>query len=449
MRDDEMGDQLTLFLGELWFFEQNSRCAAPETEPPTLKNLIYGAMLVDCCGKIVTVGDREFLCSTYPQAKIVDFGKSLIFPGFVDSQIALPNLRIMGSLTENLESWQEEYRFPEERRFADDDYAKVAARDLLDEVIKQGTTSVSLLSSVHWGATERLFEASLESGLRAVIGKMSMDQYGPEGLRLGLQADYQETRALIEAWHGREDRLYYSLSPRALKFCSPPLLKAIAQLKALYPDLRFQTEITQGSRDREILRKSFSWEGSQIALFEALELLGENSCISQRMEFISEDRDILRGTQTSVAYCPSSSFFFGKEGLIKIKSGLDAGLNYSLGSQFGFGKSASMWSAMDQAYQHSVSSGQALTPSECFYLATIGGARALGLEHKAGNLSSGLEADFQVVNLARNHLLMKRLENCYSDEERLGVIIRTMEASMVQEVFVAGKSISATDINAF
>ena len=200
-------------------------------------------MLVGEDGMIQETGDREFLLQRYPEVLKIDFGDGLIFPGFVDAHLPMTRFGLLGSFPESLEDWRLNYSYPEERRFSEVATAQSTARDLTRFLVKNGTTTVGLFGSIYWAATEAMFQAAFDEGIRAVIGKVSMDRHVPEGLTQPFKADYLESKALIEAWHGRDNRLFYALSPRSPEHCSIDLLQALGSLKRRYKKLRVQSKI--------------------------------------------------------------------------------------------------------------------------------------------------------------------------------------------------------------
>jgi guanine deaminase len=115
--------------------------------------------------------------------------------------------------------------------------------------------------------------------------------------------------------------------------------------------------------------------------------------------------DAIAAAQSNIAHCPTSNLFLGS-GLLKLDQLLNAGLAIGLGSDVAAGPELNMWQVMRGALDVQKARNIAephlprLRPSEAFYLATSGGARALGKSATIGSLDVGKEADLLVVDLA-------------------------------------------------
>src|SRR5690606_15979458 len=90
----------------------------------------------------------------------------------------------------------------------------------LDEMVRQGTTTVAAYCSVHKQSTEAFFAEALERGMLVIAGKVMMDRNAPEGVLDTPQSSYDDTKALIAEWHGR-GRLHYAITPRFAITSSP------------------------------------------------------------------------------------------------------------------------------------------------------------------------------------------------------------------------------------
>src|SRR6185295_6821045 len=105
------------------------------------------------------------------------------------------------------------YTFAAEERFADAGYARSVARAYLRENLRNGITTASVFCTVHAVSAEVLFEEAAALDMRLVAGKVLMDRNAPAGLLDTAQRGYDDSKALIERWHGT-GRLGYSLTPR-------------------------------------------------------------------------------------------------------------------------------------------------------------------------------------------------------------------------------------------
>ena len=141
-----------------------------------------GAVLLEN-GLIEALGDAALLRKAHPDAKVIDYGRHLICPGFIDAHVHYPQTAIIASWGKRLIDWLNTYTFPEEMRFGDPDHAARTAATYLDLALDNGTTTVCSYATIHPGSVDAFFEAALARKLRVVAGKTCMDRNAPEGLR--------------------------------------------------------------------------------------------------------------------------------------------------------------------------------------------------------------------------------------------------------------------------
>jgi len=125
-----------------------------------------------------------------------------VLPGFVDLHVHAPQYAQLGTaLDRPLEEWLVDYTFPLEARFADLAFADRVYSALVADLLALGTTTALMFATVHQEATRRLVDLSLEHGLRALVGKVAMDdpdQCPDYYSDASPAASVEGTRALIE-----------------------------------------------------------------------------------------------------------------------------------------------------------------------------------------------------------------------------------------------------------
>jgi guanine deaminase len=139
----------------------------------------------------------------------------------------------------------------------------------------------------------------------------------------------------------------------------------------------------------------FPWSRSYLGVYDHFGLLRERAVYAHCIHFDAADRARMAETHTAAAACPTSNLFLGS-GLFDLAAERDAGMCVGLGTDVGGGTSFSLLRTMSEAYKVAQLSGHRLSPWRAFYLATLGGARALGLDDRIGNFAFGKEADFQL-----------------------------------------------------
>jgi guanine deaminase len=111
----------------------------------------------------------------------------------------------------------------------------------------------------------------------------------------------------------------------------------------------------------------------------------------------------------------------------------------AVGTDVGAGTSFSMLRTLDEAYKVAHLLHHRLSPFAALHLATLGGARALHLDHRIGNFARGKEADFVVLDPAATPLLERRTQNASTLEERLFALIMLGDDRCVAETYIAGE----------
>jgi guanine deaminase len=191
-------------------------------------------------GRIAAVGEADDLRRDNPTATVTDHRDQLITAGFVDGHMHYPQTAMIASWGKRLIDWLNTYTFPEEMKFADRAYADVIACRTLDLALANGTTTLTSFCTIHPGSVDAYFEAANARGMAVVGGKTCMDRNAPDGLRDTAKSAYDDSKALLEKWHGK-DRITYAITPRFTPTSSREQLHALGALWAEHPDCLMQT----------------------------------------------------------------------------------------------------------------------------------------------------------------------------------------------------------------
>ncbi len=378
-----------LLLGQLLWFEGD-----PFARPDAARHESHGALLI-AGGQIAARGTADALRAAHPQARVTDYGRALISAGFIDAHVHYPQTAIIASWGKRLIDWLQTYTFPEEMRFADPDYARAVAGRYLDLTLSHGTTSLCSYCTIHPVSVDAIFEAAQARGQRVWAGKTCMDRNAPDGLRDTAHSAYDDSRALLARWHG-VDRLSYVVTPRFTPTSTPDQLEALGALWAANPGCLMQTHLSEQPDEIAWVRGLHPEARDYLDTYEAHGLMGEGAVFGHAIHLTARERDRLAEAGASVVHCPTSNTFIGS-GLFDM--GLARRMRVGLATDTGGGSSFSMLRTMAAAYEVAQLRGQALHPSQLWWLATQGSARALRAEDRIGNLAPGMEADLVVVDL--------------------------------------------------
>ncbi len=404
--------------------------------PDAARHEAHGAVLVDA-GRILDVGPADTLLARHPQATRHDYGRALISAGFVDAHVHYPQTAIIASWGKRLIDWLNLYTFPEEMRFADPAYAETIANRYLDLALAHGTTSMCSYATIHPASVDAFFTAAQTRGLRAFAGKTCMDRNAPEGLRDTAQSAYDDSKALLNKWHG-VDRLSYVITPRFSPTSTPEQLAAMGALWREYPDCLMQTHLSEQTDEIAWVRELFPQSRDYLDTYEAQGLLREGAVYGHAIHLTEREKARLAEAGAALVHCPTSNTFIGS-GLFDM--GLVSKLRVGLATDTGGGSSFSMLHTMAAAYEVAQLRGQALHPSQLMWLATVGSARALRADDRIGNIARGMEADLVILDLASTAAIAQATTRAEDLWQALFPTIMMGDDRAIRGVWVGGRKV--------
>jgi len=420
-----------------------ARIFTPIADPFTVdaaKSYVYyddGYLSIDG-DRIVDVGDWRDVPRT--SATLTQLGRDiLITPGFVDTHLHAPQLEMIGSYGGDLLQWLNRYTFPTEAKFSDPKHAEMVAGIFFDELLRNGTLCALIFSTIHYSATDIFFAEAERRGFRAIIGKTMMDRNAPDALLETPRNSYEESRALLQKWHKR-GLLRYSITPRFAPTSTPELLEAAGQLKREFPDAYVHSHISENRNEVQWVHDLFP-EAEYADVYDRYGLLDERTVLAHGIHLSEEELELLARRGTRIAHCPNSNLFLGS-GLFRLHHTMRAGVAVGLGTDIGAGTTPSMFTTMSDAYKVQQVQGVSLTPFHLWYLASLGGARALSLDGESGSLEPGKSADFLQLDLKSTPLVALRSERASSIEDLLAGLIFTGDDRVVRECWIAGRMVA-------
>ena len=385
---------------------------------------IPDGLLVSAQGKILEVGPHAELKDAYSQLDVTHYPAQLILPGLIDTHIHFPQTEIVAAYGEQLLSWLERYNFPTEQKICDRTYALSVAHHFLNELLCHGTTTALVFTTVYPQSTDAFFEAAQSRNLRMIAGKVLMDRHAPAPLLDSPEAAYADSKALIEKWHG-QDRLLYAVTPRFAITSTPEQLAVAGQLLQEFPATYLHTHLAGNEAEIAWPAKLFPDCDRYLSVYEQAGLVGERSVFAHGIYLDERDRTTLSRCGCALAHCPTSNLFLGS-GLFNLSKAKDPQypIKVGLGTDIGGGTSFSLLHTGGEAYKIAQLRNQTLNPFQALFLATLGGAQALSLEHQLGNFLPGKEADFIVLDPQATSTLRFRNQSCLS---RLQAVDSTSE----------------------
>ncbi|WP_135230344.1 guanine deaminase [Deinococcus fonticola] len=374
--------------------------ASPFETPDALQVQEDGGLLV-AGGVIQASGPFGELRAGHPGAEVSDLRGGLLLPGFIDTHVHYPQGRVIGGLGMPLLEWLDRNALPEEARLADPDYARAVAQEFTRSLLQNGTTTALVFGSHFAGAVDTLFAEAERSGLRAVAGLVVSDRLLRPELHTTPQRAYEESRALIERWHG-VGRQLYAVTPRFSLSASEGMLEACAALMREFQGLRFTSHINENLAEIGVVQGLFPQARDYLDTYERAGLVTRRSVLAHNIHPNDRELGAMAAHGCSAAHCPCSNSALGS-GFFPLKRHLQAGVHVSLGTDVGGGTGFSMLKEGLQAYfmqQLQGERGVPLTPAHLLYLATRAGAQALDLAHLTGDFSVGRVFDAVLIDPA-------------------------------------------------
>ena len=394
-----------------------------------------GGVVIDA-GLIVATGSGAALRAAHPDAAVTDYGDALISAGFVDAHMHYPQTPIIASWGKQLIDWLNTYTFPQEMRLADTDYARQVADTTLDLALAHGTTTLTSFCTIHPGSVDAWFEGAAARGMAVVGGKTCMDRNAPDGLRDTVQSAYDDSKALLDRWHGK-GRATYAITPRFSPTSTPDQLAALGALWAERPEVLMQTHLSEQLPEIAWVRDLFPQSRDYLDTYEAFGLLGPNGLYGHAIHLEPREIDRLAEVDAAVVHCPTSNTFIGS-GLFDMAGLAARGLRIGLATDTGGGSNFSMLRTMAAAYEIGQLRGTPLHPAQLMWLATEGSARSLHMGGQIGHLGVGSAADITVLDLSSTPAIAQRAAQATDIWEALFPTIMMGDDRAVRDVWVGG-----------
>jgi len=404
MKSDEMKEAFKAFRGSFLDFVDDPFYISEDKSV----RYIHDGLIVVRDGKVEELGAYENLQSKYAGVPTTCYPGMLIVPGFIDTHIHFPQMEMIAAYGEQLLEWLSKYIFPTEGKFKDKIYAQQVASIFLDELLKNGTTTALVFTTVYPESVDAFFEEAERRNLRMIAGKVMMDRNAPDFLLDTAETSYYESKALIEKWH-KKGRLLYAVTPRFAPTSTDEQLRIGGKLLQEFPDVYLHTHLSENVDEVLWVKELFPNCEGYLDAYDRAGLVGDRSVFAHGVQLTDKEFQRLSAAKSAIAFCPTSNLFLGS-GLFKIEKAKsrEHPVKVGLGTDVGGGTSFSILETVSEAYKVAQLRRQKLSPFKALFLATLGGARALCLEDVIGNFDVGKEADFVVLDMQSTPLMAFR-----------------------------------------
>ena len=346
-----------------------------------------------------------------PGARLFDASGYVVTPGFIQTHVHLCQALYRNRADDlSLLDWLQKKIWPFEAAHTPASM-RLSAQLGLAELIRGGTTTILDMGSVHH--QDIIFEELERSGMRAVAGKVMMD-YGnlPAALAEKTTVSINESLRLLDKWHNFDDgRLKYAFAPRFALSCSEELLRESGRL-AREKGVLYHTHAAENKEESRLVRQRFGV--SNIMLFDKLGIAGEHLCLAHCVWSDEQDRRLLKERDIKVLHCPSANLKLGS-GIAPIPEYMEDGITVSLGADGApCNNNLDIFNEMRlAALIQKPKYGPRIMPAQkIFEMATINGARTLGLDDETGSIEAGKRADLAFIKNSQVHSIP--YENIYA-----------------------------------
>ena len=350
-------------------------------------------------GEIVAVGTAP---SGEKAAVVVDAAGKVVLPGFVQGHVHLCQTLFRNAADGlPLLDWLRTRIWPLEAAH-DVSTMRASARLGLYELIDSGATTVLDMGTAH--LYEVVFEEMERTGIRALGGKAMMDddpeKHLPARLRESTKTAIETSLRLAERWHGAgRGRLRYALAPRFPLSSTPDLHRETARL-ALEKGFLIHTHAGESLPEVEATQRR-NGGARPVSLLASHGLLRARNARAHGVHLDDEEVATLAENPCGVVHCPGSNLKLGS-GIADVPRLRKAGVPVGIGSD-----GAACNNRLDLLHDLRLAAllpeaGRGagfLSPWEALEMATIEGARALGLEKSIGSIEVGKRADLAVLDL--------------------------------------------------
>jgi 5-methylthioadenosine/S-adenosylhomocysteine deaminase len=381
-------------------------------------------------GRIVSVGEEQ----AREAELLIDARGCVVLPGFVQTHVHLCQTLFRGAADDlPLIDWLKKRIWPMEAAHTPQS-VRASAMLSIAEMIKGGTTCALTMETVNH--TVEALRAAEQTGFRATIGKCMMDKGDdvPRALHEDREASIRASLALIEQWHGcAGGRIRCCFAPRFAVSCTKELLTEVARL-ARERGVMVHTHASENRDEIEMVERETGLRN--VTYLDSLGLTGPHVALAHCVHLDDTEMETIRRTGTHVLHCPSSNLKLGS-GIARVSEMLERGISVSIGADGApCNNRLDMLTEMrTAALLQKVSRGaDALPARRVLRMATIDGARALGLDQEIGSLEAGKRADITIINLDNVHMTPR-------PSDPISTVVYAAQSSDVRTVIIDGQTV--------
>ncbi len=365
----------------------------------------------------------------YKPKRLVRRPDALLMPGLINTHTHAPMSLLRGIADDlKLQEWLEKYIFPAEAKNVNEEFCRAGTRLAVLEMLLSGTTTYVDM----YYFEDAIAEETKKAGMRAILGQTIIGFPAPDYKTP--QAALEGTERFIKQFKG-DALITPAVAPHAVYTNSSETLRAAKQLADRY-GIPFVTHVSE--TERENIETKQKQQGlTPTEYLQSIGALAKWSLFAHGVWLTPNDRKIMKQASIGLAHCPSSNMKLSS-GMAPITECLSEGIAVGLGPDgpAGSNNDFSLMEEMDLASKLAKVRSMdptALPARTVVEMATILGARAIGLEKEIGSLETGKRADMITISLAAPH--------AWPMHEPYSMLVSTLKSSDVTDVVIEGRMV--------
>jgi 5-methylthioadenosine/S-adenosylhomocysteine deaminase len=363
------------------------------TVDPAKRVLAPGAVAVD--GRdIVAVDTAEAIRARFTAATVIDASRSVVMPGLINTHTHAPMVLYRGLADDlALMEWLERYIFPAEAATVTPEFVRAGTRLAALEMIQSGTTTYADM----YYFEEEIARVTRDAGLRGVLGQTIIQFPVPDAKTPA--DELARAEAFLKEFRG-DELIVPAIAPHAMYTLDAKTLLACRDLGRRY-EAPVIIHLAETQDEVNISREKY--HATPVDYLESIGFWGPRVLAAHGVWVTDAEIAVLKRHKVGLSHNPESNMKLAS-GTAPVPKYLNAGLAVGLGTDGAASNNdLDMFEAMRQAaFLHKLQSGdpRVVGAATAVEMATIGGARALGLDERLGSIEPGKRADLIIVSMS-------------------------------------------------
>lgn len=377
-------------------------------------------------GRIVGIGPKAEIDRRFRAGRRIDRPDALLAPGLINAHTHAPMSLLRGIADDvPLQTWLEKFIFPAEARNVNEAFVRAGTRLAALEMMLGGITTYADMYYFEHAVAEETKRAGMRAVLgQTVIGFPAPDYKTPQEALAGAEK-------FILAWRG-DELITPAVAPHAIYTTDAETLKACRALANRY-GVPVHTHVSETRKENDDARRAHGT--TPIGYLDSLGFFSGRTILAHMVWADAGDLRLLEGRAAGIAHCPSSNTKLAS-GVAPYRTWFQSRVPIGLGTDgpAGSNNDFNLFEEMDLASKLAkvfTLDPTLLTAERAFRMATIDGARVLGMEKEIGSLEEGKRADLITVSVAAPHAIPAH--DVYS------MLVYSLKASDVRDVVIGGR----------